>query len=256
MKPHIAASAGAAVAIAVTLCLGAADADEKASAPAAPELTGRYQLNPNASDDARAKIHEAMSQGRSGGEGGGYGGGGRHHGGGGMGGGGGYGGGGYGGGGFGGGGMGGHRGGGASDANRAGMRAAMEEASDAPAALTITQKGSEVDITYDDGRVLRLYSDNRKVDAQGDEPQRQSHWEGEKLVSEVQFKNGPKVRESYVLNATTHGLSTFVRFELPMSGKPVIIHREYDLATPEGVGVTVSAPATAPATDPGTPATP
>jgi len=226
VKPQV--GAGTAGAIVLALGLYGAGAEEKAT-PATPQLTGRYKLNMKMSDDARAKIQEAMSHGS--GEGGrphGYGGGGPGgggYGGGGMGGGGGY------------GGMGGRRG---SEANRASMRAVLEEAEDAPEVITITQKGPEVTLTFDDGRVRRLYSDNRKMNAQGDEPVRQAHWEGEKLVSEVQFKNAPKVRESYVLDAATHGLSTFVRFEMMMSGRPVIIHRFYDLAPLDDVGVTVT----------------
>ena len=265
MRGFVAAVGSASAALALVLGASALGADDKpAPSPApvaAPQLTGRYKLNPAESDDARAKFREAMAQRRGddeGGSGGGGGGYGRHHGGGGFGGGGM-------GGGFGGGGgrRGGWGGGGQSDSRRAGMRAAMDEAMDAGSVLTITQKDPEVVITYDDGRVLQLYADNRKVKADGDAPERQSYWEGEKLVSEVQVKNGPKIRESFVLDPATHALNSYVRLQLPMSDQPIIIHRLYDAAPPEGVGsaplegvgVTVT-PDSAPAASPSPAASP
>jgi hypothetical protein len=236
MRSQIAAAAAASMALAFGSTLSSARAEEPtAAASPVPELTGRYKFNPEKSDDARAKMREAMAQRRrggfGGGEGGGEGGGGRHHGG------------------FGGGGMGGGMGGGGyrrggggqgSDQGRAAMRAAIEEATDPGDVLTVTQRDPEVVITFDDGRVRRLFTDDRRV--KGTDQEAHTHWEGVKLVTETELKGGRKVkmRESYSIDPATHALDSTVRLELPMADQPVIIHRRYDLAPPDGVGVTVT----------------
>jgi hypothetical protein len=247
MRSQIAAVTAASIALVFGPTLSSSLAGEPTPAASpVPELTGRYKFNPTSSDDAHSKMREAMARRRGGeggeGGGGGMGGGGRHHGGGGgFGGGGMGGGGGYGGGGMGGGGMGrrgrGERG---SDESRAAMRAAMEEATDPGDVLTVTQKDPEVVITFDDGRVHRLFTDDRKV-KEGDE-ESHTHWEGIKLVHETELEKGPKlkIREAYSIDPATHALHSTVRLELPMSSEPVIIHRQYDLAPPDGVGVTVT----------------
>jgi hypothetical protein len=237
MRLQIAAAA-AALALAGTLPSARAEDSTPAGSPA-PQLAGRYKFNPEKSDDARAKMREAMDRRRSG-FGGGEGGG-RHHGGG-------YGGGPPGGMG-GGGGMGGyHRrpGGPGSDEGRAAMRATMEDVTDPAEVLTITQKDAEVVITFDDGRVRRLFTDDRRIKTENTELH--SHWEGEKLVSETEVKKGPKlkIREAWSIDPATHGLRATVRFDMPMSDQPVIVHRIYDVAPLEGVGVTVT-PSEAPA---------
>ncbi len=204
----------------------AASGDEKAT-PAAdqPNFTGRYKLNPEKSDDARAKMHEAMANGRRGGSGGGGG----HGGGGGTG---------RGRGGSGrGGGMGGGRSGGGSDRRPQGeqtgfMREEMDEVMEPGKILTIVQSGAELTITADDGRVRQIYTDGRTVKiAEGIE--KKSHWEGERVLTETKVEKGPKITDVYALDAVTKALLQTVRVELPNAEKPVVIHRVYDAAPPE-----------------------
>jgi hypothetical protein len=244
MRATIAMTVGAALALAVSPAPAARAAEEPAptaSPSAAPRLTGRYKFDPQKSDDVREKMREAMAnrrRGFGGPGGGGPGGGGPGGGGGGWGGGGG----GMGGGGFGGGGMGRHHGPGreGGDDQRGAMRQAMEEATDPGEVLTITEKGPEVTIAYDDGRVRQLFTDGRKID--GEDAERESRWEGDKLVSETTLKKGPKlkIREAYSIDPVTHALRATVRLEVPMADEPVIVHRIYEVAPIEGEGVTVT----------------
>ncbi len=228
---------------------GASAAQEQASpAPAAPvekpNLTGRWKFNPEKSDDARAKMREAMAGrhhgsggdgsgtgGQGGGSGGGYGGGGGHSGGGHMGGGGM-------GGGHMGGGMGGHRPSGTSgaepsDEKRALARAAMDDVLNPGDVLTVTQKDPAVTMTADDGRVHQLYADGRKVKGKDGAPEQTTKWEGAKLVVESKIDGGPTIRESYSLDADGKALQVIARILMPMSDTPVIVHHQYDAAPPE-----------------------
>lgn len=215
---------------------------DAAAAPAEkPQLTGRWKLNPEKSDDAHAKMKEAMAAGRraagegggpgggpgSGGSGGGYGGGGRHMGGGG-------------GGGHMGGGMGGGRppggpgsGGGASDEKRALARAAMDDVLNPGEILTITQKEPEVIITSDDGRVRTLYTDGRKVKGKDGAPEQTTRWETGRLLSESKIDSGPTIRESYSIDAESKALKVTAFIQMPRSETPVIVHMHYDAAPPE-----------------------
>lgn len=226
-------------------------AQEPAAAPAAtappaekPQLTGRWKFNPDKSDDARAKMKEAMAaahrgsgdgSGQTGGHGGGYGGGGGGHmGGGHMGGGGGMGGG------HRGGGMGGGRppggqgqGGGMSDEKRALARAAMDDVLNPGAVLTITQKDPEVTITADDGRVRTLYTDGRKVKAKDGAPEQTTKWDAGRLVCESKVDSGPTIRESYSIDPESKALKVTALIQMPRSETPVVVHLQYDTAPPE-----------------------
>jgi len=183
-----------------------------------PNLGGRWQLNPDQSDDARKKMRDAMTQAREaggggGGMGGGMGGGGRH--GGGMGGG------------------GGRRGGGGrpssgSDSPGGGTLGAALEA---PSKITVAQVDPEVVITDGDGRVRTLYGDGRKVksDTASGTVETSTKWDHGRLVSENKTNDGAKVTEIYSLSPDKRQLFVNVRLEGSRMPVTVAFRRVYDV---------------------------
>ena len=142
----------------VVFGLSSARGDEKPALEApTPSLAGRWKLNPELSEDARAKMREAREAARGDGSGGdngrgsGSGGGGRA----------------WGRGGHGGGGMGGGRGAGRSGARGGDPQDSMREVFEAPAEFTITPTASEVVILEKDGRLRTLHADGKKYKAEG-----------------------------------------------------------------------------------------
>jgi len=213
---------------------GSRAADDVASEKT-PVLTGRWKLDPEKSDDARAKMQDAMGGGRQGGDGDGSGGqGGRGHWGGGGGGGGHWGGGGgghwgggHGGGGYHGGSNGGNR---PSEEERAAMRNVMEDVMRPADVLTVTQGDGEVTMARDDGRTTRLFPDGRK-DANGS-LERKTSWDGLRLVSETKGKSGSTVTETWWLSPDGHALQSSVHVKMA-SGRDVLINRMYQSAPPQ-----------------------
>jgi hypothetical protein len=218
-----------AMAIALTLPAGVARSEE----PARPNLTGRWQLNKELSEDARAKIAEARERsGRAGG--GGMGG---RPGGGGMGGGGGGMGGGWPGGmgGRPGGGMGGGRPGGTGGGQRpegAGpmrMRALL----DPPQILLITGNDAELTLDGGDGVLVRLHIDGRRYKAEGGSVETKAEWKGAKLLVETKpTEGGFKTTTTYSLDPAAGRLQIVTRIEGPM-GDPISVKRVYDPAPAE-----------------------
>jgi hypothetical protein len=195
-----------------------------------PVLTGRWKLDPEKSDDARAKMREATGeerQGGSGGQGGSHGGGGH--------------GGGHWGGGGGGGHWGGHGGGyrGGQPANRpseeerAAMRDVIDDVMQPADVLTITQGEKEVTIARDDGRSVRLFPDGRKNDESGKSVERKTKWDGPQLVSETKVGSGPVITESWSLSADGQRLQSSVHVKMPRSEREVVINRLYQSAPPQ-----------------------
>lgn len=191
-------------------------------APAAPSLAGKWTLNKEQSEDARAKMGDAGGGRRPGGwspgAGGGMGGGGRGGGFGGRGGGAGGPGGGFGG-----------RGGGERDADgsrRGGgsMRSFFEPAE----TLTITQSAEEIGV--DDGqRVLHLHPDGKKIKGEGGGAEITTRWRGNELVVESKSERGPKVTSAYMAMPEKHQLYITSTME-GRSGEPITVRRVYDAA--------------------------
>jgi hypothetical protein len=201
-----------------------------AAAPGAlPSFSGRWKLNVQDSEDARAKMRQSM-EGRDPNSGSG-GGGGRGGGGGGYGGRGG-GGGGYGrGGGGGAGGRGGHRSGGgdssASASNRdpQGPRALLFSP---PQQLTVTQTPAEIAILDQDGLMRALHPDGKayKSGGAGDDEVK-TRWESDHLVVETKTKSGTKLTETYGLDAEKHRLTVVLNAE--GGSRPALsVRRVYD----------------------------
>jgi hypothetical protein len=206
----------------LSAALGMASAGAPAAAPAAadphaaaPSLAGKWVLNKEQSEDARAKMRDANGGRRPGGfEGPRSGGGGP--------------GGGHMGGGFGGrgGGMG-RRGGGGAPDDRGGMHAFFEP----PETLTITQSADE--IALDDGQAVHhLHPDGRKMKADGGATEETTRWSGAELVVESKPSRGPKITAAYMLVPDKHQLDVTSRFEGRFAD-PFTVRRVYDAAPPE-----------------------
>lgn len=183
------------------------------ASPAPPSLSGKWILNKDASEDARAKMREEGAGRRPGGYEGPQGGM-RRPGGGRMGGG------------FGGrGGMGGPGGGPPPDA-----RGGMKEFLEPPETLTITQTADE--IALDDGEAVhRLRPNGQKTKAEGGEVEQTARWSGAELIVESKPTKGPKIVSAYLLVPDKHQLHVTSRVE-GRSGDPITVRRVYDAASP------------------------
>lgn len=190
-----------------------------------PDFTGRWQLNAEESEDARAKLAEARGRaGRPGGGGAdGPGGGGMGPSGGGMGG--------PGGGSRGGGGRGGgRRPGDSGPAGGSAMRALI----DAPAMLTITGTDAEMTLDGGDGELLRIHVDGRSYERQGGELKTRAEWKDEALVVVTTPKQGDaRVTTTYVLRAAKRKLEIVSKLSGSRMGD-VSIKRVYDAVAVEG----------------------
>jgi len=164
-------------------------------------IVGAWTLNTEKSDHPPdpAEQGSAEGRGRRGGSGG-YGGGGGY---GGHGGGGGFG--------RGGGGRGG--GGGAVDPKEMERRRqALRDILEAPEKMTITRSESMVIITTADGRTTRLATDGSKVKDNSTGIERKTHFDGDRLISEISGAAG-KITETYAMDAASHELIVTVELQ-------------------------------------------
>jgi hypothetical protein len=155
----------------------------QAPAPASPSIVGAWTLNKDLSDQPRGGDEEGR-EGREGRRGGGYGGGGRR-----------------GGGGFGGGGFGGQGRGGTGETRSPEeiqrLRNALRDELRAAQHLTITDSGSTVIMTADDGRTTRLSTDGKKIKDESTNVERKTKRDGGKIVSEISGLGQGKITETY-----------------------------------------------------------
>jgi hypothetical protein len=199
---------GAALTSALALAAGSA-ADDTA------DLSGRWKLNDERSDDARKKMQDAREGDRRGKGGiGGIGplgpgprGGGP----------------------MGGGPMGGRPLGGRprlpDDATKA--AGPLAELMDAPKLLVITQAAGEV--TFDSGdSVLRLRPDGRKVKRSGGAVELKGRWKDGELVVEAEHEEGPKTVTTYRVTSDRQELHMTTRVQGALD--EVVIRRVYDAA--------------------------
>jgi hypothetical protein len=222
-----------------------------------PRLSGNWNLNPQQSDDAQAKIHDAQEHSsiRRRRSGGGYPGGGEPNDGGYPGGGGGYPGGGgipgtdYPGGGYPGGGIGGplgrigiglpgggigRRGRGGAGQEGGGISSQeWEVLASEPKTLRIEQREKQIVISDDSGRVRTLYPDGKKhkeEDVNGKKTTTKTQWEGDQLVAESKLGHSGKFTETYRLTSEGKQLEVICRLEDPALAAPLAIRRVYDRA--------------------------
>lgn len=229
MRPLLAFALGAVLGAPAGLAAAAQEAaapPAPEASPAVPSLAGKWTLNKDQSEDARAKMRDSGGGRRPGGWGGGSGGG--------MGGGGGRGGGfggrggGFGGRGGGGGVGGGEREGGGPDGGRGGsMRGFFQP----PETLTIIQTAD--DIAVDDGdRVLHLHPDGKKIRSEGGGSETMTKWRGSELVVETKSDRGTKITSAYMVVPEKRQLDVTSTME-GRSGEPITVRRVYDAAPAE-----------------------
>ena len=202
----------------VVFGLSSARGDEKPALEApTPSLAGRWKLNPELSEDARAKMREAREAARGDGSGGdngrgsGSGGGGRA----------------WGRGGHGGGGMGGGRGAGRSGARGGDPQDSMREVFEAPAEFTITPTASEVVILEKDGRLRTLHADGRKYKAEGGAAEVEARWDGGQLVVDTKSDRGPRITETFDAAPDRTRLTVTLKVD-GSRGPSVTVKRVYD----------------------------
>jgi hypothetical protein len=198
--------ASGAVALALTLPAGVARSEELAR----PKLTGRWQLNKELSEDARAKLAEARERGGrpgGGGMGGRPGGGGR------------------------GGGRPGGMGGGQRPEGPGAMR--IRALLDPPQTLIITGNDAELTLDGGDGVLVRLNIDGRRYKPEGGSIETKAQWKGAELLVETKATEGNgKTTTAYSLDAKAGRLQIVTRVEGPM-GDPISVKRVYDPAPVE-----------------------
>jgi hypothetical protein len=204
-----------------------------------PNLTGTWQLNKDASDDAQKAMKEARAaESRGGGGGGGMGGGG-----GGMGGRGGHGGGG-------GGGMGGGRG----SHGDSGSQSSSGNGDWFGALDTLVIQHGEPSLTITDaaGRVHALYTDGRKTEEErshGGTTSVTATWKDGHLEVVSRPENGSKITETYSVTADRSQLTVVTKIE-GSRGPAFTIRRVYDAVQPGAPKPTPPA-RRAPSTTPG-----
>lgn len=198
-------------ALTMALALAAASAADDI-----PDLSGRWKLNDERSDDARKKMQDAQDGERRGKGGiGGLGplgpgprGGGP----------------------MGGGPMGGRPLGGRprlpDDATRA--AGPMSELTDPPKVLVITQAAGEVTFDSGDETLLRLRPDGRKVKRDGGAVELKGRWKNGELVVEAEREEGPKMVTAYRVTSDRQELHVTTRVQGLLD--EVVIRRIYDAA--------------------------
>ena len=101
----------------------------------------------------------------------------------------------------------------------------------APTKITITTEGSLIEVAGDDGSVLRLRADGKKVPDRtytGLELERKTKWDGEVLVTEFELKDSEaKARQTWTRTGTQ--LKVFTKLTPPHGAEPLEVRRAYDL---------------------------
>jgi hypothetical protein len=101
----------------------------------------------------------------------------------------------------------------------------------APTKITITTEDSVIEVAGDDGTVLRLRPDGKKVPDRtyaGLELERKTKWDGEVLVTEFELKDSEaKARQTWTRTGTQ--LKVFTKLTPPHGAEPLEVRRAYDL---------------------------
>jgi hypothetical protein len=187
-----------------------------AQPPATPSLVGVWTLNTELSDkppdgqagDGRGGRGRGGDRGggRRGGGGGGFGGGrgGR------------------------GGGFGDGRGGQANPEDMQRRRDALRDIMVPPERMTITTTESMVIITTGDGRTTRLATNGSKVKDDSTGIEQRSHWDRDRLVTEISGAQGGKVTQTYTVDSASHRLTVTVEAAGGRGGAAAARHHVYD----------------------------
>ncbi|HJS58326.1 MAG TPA: hypothetical protein VKA01_09515 [Vicinamibacteria bacterium] len=97
----------------------------------------------------------------------------------------------------------------------------------APKAITLTHTFAEIAVLEDDGRLRTLHPDGKTYKAEGGSVDVKSRWDGALLVVESKTANGPKVTETWSLDAVSGKLTIDTAVEAP-GREGVKVRRVYD----------------------------
>lgn len=86
-------------------------------------------------------------------------------------------------------------------------RDAVRDIMTPPERMTIVTTESMVIVTTADGRTTRLATDGSKVKDESTGIERRTHWERDRLVTEISGLQGGKLTETYVVDPETHRLT-------------------------------------------------
>jgi hypothetical protein len=104
----------------------------------------------------------------------------------------------------------------------------------APSKITITSEDSLIEVAGDDGTVLRLRADGKKVRDRtypGLEFERKTKWDGEVLITEFELTDSEaKARQTWTRTGTQ--LKVFTKLTPPHGAEPLEVRRAYDLEAP------------------------
>ncbi len=125
-------------------------------------------------------------------------------------------------------------------ADRGSRTAAMQRRQDAvrdllspPDRLTIVQTDSMVIITAGDGRTTRLAPDASKIKDESTGASRQTHWDGEKLVSEISGLGPGTITETYAEDGDPRRLTITVEMPAARDKKQTVTVRHVYDAQPD-----------------------
>jgi hypothetical protein len=201
---------------------------QKAPLQPRTSIFGVWQFNRDDSDDPQQKMQDAQQSSRSNNSG--YGGGGPRVG--------------FPGGGMGGGGLGGRRQGQPSMSDD--ERQKMQELVNPANRMTLTEavKNTEVDVTDDQQRALKLYTDGRKIQKSKDSTTEEiaAHWDGKQLATDEKSPRGNKMSRTYELSYDGTQLYETLHMTTGRSNTPLLIRYVYDAYGPPPAGA-ASAPA-------------
>ncbi len=102
-----------------------------------------------------------------------------------------------------------------------------------PTFLQIDQRAKQIVITDDSGHAQTYYPDGKKhegKDANGNKISTKAEWDGNSLVTETKLARSEILTETFRLSEDRSQLYVKSRFETPSLGRPVDIRRVYDLA--------------------------
>lgn len=108
------------------------------------------------------------------------------------------------------------------------MRLEMQDLTNPPEHLVVTQTDSMIVMTAPDGRTIRLSPDGKKIKDENTKLERKTKWDGDKLVTEISGLPRGKATETWTLDSEHHQLRRTVRIDSGR-GEPRIVTHVYEL---------------------------
>jgi hypothetical protein len=108
------------------------------------------------------------------------------------------------------------------------MRDAMRDIMEPSERLTITETGTMIVITTAEGHTTRLSPDGSRITDDNTKIERRTHWDGDKLVSEITGVGRGKIRQTYALDPERHQLRIVASLEGGRDGRTRTVTHVYD----------------------------